>query len=141
MTYSRVRARVMPTYASRRSSSSSAESPSERMCGKTPSSSPVRNTTGNSSPLAVCSVIERDDAVALVGHGVGIGHQGDLLEERRQRAAREVVRLGSGFLVRHRACADHELARHGDELGEVLDPGLVLRVVALLEGREVAAYA
>ena len=32
-------------------------SPRERKCGKTPSSRPVRNTTGNSSPFAVCSVI------------------------------------------------------------------------------------
>ncbi len=30
---------------------------SERWCGNTSSSSPVRNTTGNSRPLAVCRVI------------------------------------------------------------------------------------
>ncbi len=29
----------------------------DRECGNTPSSRPVRNTTGNSSPLAECSVI------------------------------------------------------------------------------------
>jgi hypothetical protein len=55
--YSRSRARVMPTYASRRSSSSSLVWPRARMCGKTPSSMPVRNTTGNSRPLAVWRVI------------------------------------------------------------------------------------
>ena len=57
-TYSRSCARVIPTYASRRSSSSSVGSPSDRRCGKTPSSRPVRNTTGNSRPLAVCNVIK-----------------------------------------------------------------------------------
>ena len=49
-------ARVMPTYASRRSSSTSPSS-SARECGNTPSSIPMMNTIGNSRPLALCIVI------------------------------------------------------------------------------------
>src|SRR3954454_17268897 len=56
-TYRRFLARVIATYASRRSSASSVGSPSARMCGKTPSSQPVQNTTGYSRPFAVCTVI------------------------------------------------------------------------------------
>ena len=55
--YRRRFARVIPTYASRRSSSSSRSSSSARLCGKTPSSRPAMNTTGNSRPLAAWSVI------------------------------------------------------------------------------------
>ena len=55
--YSRRLARVIPTYARRRSSSSSVSSSSARLCGKRPSSSPAMKTTGNSRPLAAWSVI------------------------------------------------------------------------------------
>src|SRR6476469_652955 len=58
-------ARVMPTYASRRSSASSVGSPSARMCGKMPSSQPVQNTTGYSRPFAVCNVISVTTPVAF----------------------------------------------------------------------------
>ena len=57
VTYRRRCARVMPTYARRRSSASSLVSSSERECGNVPCSNPVRNTTGYSRPLAVCRVI------------------------------------------------------------------------------------
>ena len=51
-------ARVMPTYISRRSSSSRRSSTASR-CGRMPSSSPTRNTCGNSRPFAACSVDSR----------------------------------------------------------------------------------
>ena len=53
----------------------------------------------------------------LVGDLVGVGDERDLLEEVGQRAATVARRVG---LL--------ELARDGDELLEVLQPGLVLRV-------------
>jgi len=51
----------MPTYSRRRSSARASGSPSAsasrlRRCGSVPSSSPHRNTTGNSRPLALCRV-------------------------------------------------------------------------------------
>ena len=57
VTYKRRLARVMPTYARRRSSESSSASSIARECGNVPCSMPVRNTTGYSRPLAVCRVI------------------------------------------------------------------------------------
>ena len=57
VTYSRRFARVMPTYARRRSSDSSLVSSMARWCGNVPCSIPVRNTYGYSKPLAVCKVI------------------------------------------------------------------------------------
>ena len=54
---SRRMARVMPTKQRRRSSSSAASLSLARMWGKSPSSSPIIATAGNSSPLAACSVI------------------------------------------------------------------------------------
>src|SRR6266853_411174 len=55
----RRRARVIPTCARRRSSSSPARpwSSSVRWCGNRPSSQPGRNTVSNSSPLAECNVM------------------------------------------------------------------------------------
>ena len=90
---------------------------------------------------------ECDDAVALLGQRVGVGHEGDTLEERVEGPGRErwgVVRVGRlDGVDRWRVVVDRggsrdELAGDRDELGEVLDPGLVLRVVAGLERREVA---
>ena len=54
---SEFRARVIPTYTSRRSSSIPFSSLTERLCGQIPSSIPVRNTWSNSSPFVLCSVI------------------------------------------------------------------------------------
>src|SRR5260370_1234631 len=51
------RARVMPTYTSRRSSSMPFSSFKARLCGEMPSSMPVRKTWSNSRPLVLCSVI------------------------------------------------------------------------------------
>ena len=70
------------------------------MCGKTPSSRPVRKTTGNSRPLAVCSVISVTTPPVPVGVGdlVGVGHQRDPLEEVGDRA----VRVGLLELARDR---------------------------------------
>ena len=61
------------------------------MCGKIPSSRPVRNTTGNSSPFAVCSVISVIALVVVVG--VHVGDERDALEERLHpvEAARRLV--------------------------------------------------
>lgn len=50
------RARVIPTYRSRRSSSTSAGRPCVSS-GKIPALTPATNTAGNSSPFAPCSVI------------------------------------------------------------------------------------
>src|SRR6266478_3486478 len=52
-----LRARVIPTYTSRRSSSMPFSSFSARLCGEMPSSIPVRNTWSNSRPLVLCKVI------------------------------------------------------------------------------------
>ena len=55
------------------------------MCGNTPSSMPVRNTTGNSSPFAVCSVISVTALCSAASLGIGgvqVGDQRDRLEER-----------------------------------------------------------
>ena len=107
-------ARVMPTYASRRSSSISSGSVRARLCGKTPSSTPTMNTAGNSSPFAECSVISTTWS-SLV-EVVGVGDQRDLLEE----------------LVEH-----GELAGRSDQLAEVLDPAVGLDRVLGLELGEV----
>ena len=56
---------------------------SERACGKRPSSSPVITTVSNSRPLALWIVI-RVTRARLV-HQVGVGLQGDALQEARQR--------------------------------------------------------
>ncbi|SHY21905.1 Uncharacterised protein [Mycobacteroides abscessus subsp. abscessus] len=52
------RARVIPTYSRRRSSSTGSISPArDRACdmGRVPSASPTRNTASHSRPLAACS--------------------------------------------------------------------------------------
>ena len=137
--YRRFRARVRPTYASRRSSASSLGSVAERWCGNSPCSMPVRNTTGNSRPLAVCRVIRvttpsrlasataAASSSAAARRGVrdlvGVGHEGDLFQEGAERT------LGVVPLV---------FTDDGDEFGEVLHPGLVLRVGAGPQGCEVA---
>ena len=51
------------------------------MCGKTPSSRPVRNTTGNSRPFALCSVIIVTTSPSGVGEDVDLGDQRRALEE------------------------------------------------------------
>ena len=76
--------------------------------------------------------------VGLVGDLVGVGDQGHPLQEVGEAGGdRAGVDVGG---VRGRAGDGvvGELAGHGDELGEVLDPGLVLRVVGGLELGEVA---
>ena len=84
----RLRARVRPTWARRRSSSRPARpcSSSERWCGNRPSSQPGRNTVSNSSPLAECSVMML--TASSPSPLVGVHHQRDVLEE-----AREVLEL------------------------------------------------
>ena len=98
------------------------------MCGNTPSSSPVRNTTGNSRPLAVCSVISVTTplVVLTVRDLVGVGDQRDPLQEAVQ----------SGALGVHRR--RFELARDGDQLPQVLHPSLVLRVIRRCQLGQVA---
>ena len=115
-------ARVMPTYASRRSSSISLSS-IERECGKIPSSIPIRNTARNSSPFALWIVISVTSD-SLVGERVLVGDERDLLQERRQR---RLLPLGA------------ELARDADELLEVLDPAARLDRALGLERLERAA--
>ena len=85
---------------------------------------------------------QRDDpgvvAVGRVGDLVGVGDQGDPLEEVAEtdgdRAGLDLGRVGA----RPRLRVLGELAGHRDELGEVLHAGAVLRVVARLELGEVA---
>ena len=92
-----------------------------RRCGKTPSSRPVRNTTGNSRPFAVCSVISvttPSASASASGIWSASATSDDPLEEVRERRRSGVP-----------ACLG-ELAGHAPELLEVLDPRLVLRVVA-----------
>ena len=110
------------------------------MCGKTPSSSPVRKTTGNSSPFAVCSVISVTTPVSSPSWS-GIWSESATSATRSRNSgtpgAAGVRSAGSADGGGDRLVG--ELAGHRDELGEVLDPGLVLRVVAGLELGEVAA--
>ena len=81
---------------------------------------------------------QRDDAVLVVGDLVGVGDQRDPLEEVREprldEAGVDVGRVGRR--PGHRVLA--ELAGDGDQLGDVLLPGLVLRVGRLLQRLEVA---
>ena len=77
----RLRARVRPTWARRRSSSSPARplSSSARWLGNRPSSQPGRNTVSNSRPLAACSVISETRSGPLLL--VRLHHERDVLEE------------------------------------------------------------
>ena len=122
----------MPTYASRRSSSSSFGSASARRCGKTPSSSPVRNTTGNSRPLAVWRVIGRPRRGRQVASAPSLNASSGTssASATSETPSRKSVSVPSGGLL--------ELTGDGDELGEVLDPALVLRVAALGQLGQVA---
>ena len=95
---------------------------------------PVRNTTGNSRPLAVCRVI----SVTTPGSGAGVAVVvpavvvRDLVGVRDERDALEEVgedALGVALL---------ELGGDGVQLGQVLHPGAVLRVVARAQLGEVA---
>ena len=94
-------------------------------------------------PLGGVQGHQRDDPVALVAVGdlVGVGHQRHPLEERLQRPRVDrLVRVGGGLgRLGDIGRVGDELAGHRDQLGEVLDPGLVLRVVGALESGEVAA--
>ena len=114
---------------------------------------PVRNTTGNSRPLAVCSVISVTTPSPLsglrspggttpsaAGDLVGVGDERDLLEELTagpRRAARRPRSPSLGRQARRQALL--ELGRHRLQLAEVLDAGLVLRVAGGLQLGEVAA--
>ena len=122
--YNRSRARVMPTYASRRSSASSVGSPSARMCGKTPSSQPVQNTTGNSRPFAVCKVISVTTPSSESGHRVGVGHQRHPFEECRQGGPDSDRRRRPrplGVCARPRRMLG-ELPGHRDQFRQVVQP-------------------
>ena len=78
--YSRRLARVIPTYASRRSSSSSFSSSSARLCGKRPSSRPGDE---DDRELEALGRVERDqrDRVGVALVGVLVGDEGGLLEQ------------------------------------------------------------
>ncbi len=134
-------ARVTPTYASRRSSSSSGWSPSERMVREDAVLEAGQEDHRELQALGGVQGHQGDDALVLavgvVRDLVGVGDQRDPLEEVREAGGGRglVGRVGRGTERR----LVGELARHGDELGEVLDPGLVLGVVGLLELLEVAA--
>jgi len=80
------------------------------------------NTTSNSSPLALCRVIQGDRRIVFVVF-VLLGDQGDLLEEVGQRALRVALL---------------ELLGHPDQLLEVLDPAHRLDRSLLLELGRVA---
>ena len=56
-----------------------------RMCGNTPSSQPVRNTTGNSRPFAVCRVI----SVTMPASSSGIESASATSATRSRNAASE----------------------------------------------------
>ncbi len=76
---------------------------------------------------------EGDDALVDLGRAVGVVRAGDLVGVRDERDALEEVgevRLGVALL---------ELGRDGVQLGEVLHPGRVLRVLARPELGQVAA--
>ena len=76
------------------------------MCGKIPSSTPIRNTTGKLEPL--CRVQRHQDDLVFdvtVGKFVGVGDERHLFEE----------------LVHHR-----ELVCRPDEFAEVLDTSVRL---------------
>ena len=63
--YSSSFARVMATYAKRRSSSTSDGTYTLAMPGKMFSSMPGRNTTGNSRPFAECTVMSTTESALL----------------------------------------------------------------------------
>jgi hypothetical protein len=73
-------------------------------------------------PLRGVQGHQRDDAAAGVGHRVGVRHQRHLLEERVQRGDL----AGADALLL-------ELTRHADQLAQVVDPRLVLRIPAGLQ--------
>ena len=61
-------------------------SPASACAGRSPSSIPIRNTTGNSRPLAECSVISTTRRCRRRSSSlVGVGHEADLLEELLDR--------------------------------------------------------
>ncbi len=93
---------------------------------------PGEEDDGELQPLGGVQRHQRDHAVALVGDRVGVGDERDLLEERLEGAARQVGLLAAALLVGDGGRVDDVLARDGDELGEVLHAGLVLRVLAVL---------
>src|SRR3954447_12831317 len=133
----------MPTYASRRSSSSSRVSPSERRCRNTPSSRPLRNTTGNSNPLAVCSVI-RVTTPWWSGSSDGIWSASATSATCSRKPARVAVSspastrsvYSRGTLARPHPL--RVLAGDARQLLQVLHPARVLRVDALLQLGQVA---
>ena len=83
------------------------------------------NTTSNSRPFALCSVISVTRRVLLVVL-VLLADQGDLLQEVGHAALRAALL---------------ELGRDADELAEVLDPALGLDGALLLQLRQVARLA
>ena len=92
---------------------------SVRECGNNPSSSPIRNTSGNSRPLAACSVISVIARVLVVI--VGIADQRGVVEKLAERLA-AIARI------------------HGrvHQLAQVLDAGQRLGRVLLLQQLDVA---
>ena len=110
----------MPTKSSRRSSSSSLSVSLARAWGSRPSSSATMKTTGNSSPLAACSVISVTAPVSSSQRSIG---------EARVISARKSWIAGAGMLV-------VEFAGGRDQLVEVRQA--VLALVARFLGQVVA---
>ena len=79
-----------------------------------------------------------DHARVVVGHRVGVGDQRHPLQERGQRTGRRRADLDIGVIqVGHRRVA-RELPRDRDELGQVVQPRRVLRILAGLQLGRVA---
>ncbi len=76
------------------------------------------NTTGNSSPLAACSVISVTRS-SVVLPGVGVVHQADVLQELLEVAFARIVLV--------------ELAGGGEQFLDVRQPLLVLLVLGVLQ--------
>ena len=114
------------------------------MCGKIPSSSPVRNTTGNSRPFALCSVISVTIESSAPSPSMSVTSE----IASRNACTRASPLGGSGHLVDARDRDERggvagvqvlvELPRDTDELGQVLDAALRLDRALGLELGEVA---
>ena len=103
------------------------------MCGKTPSSMPVRNTTGNSRPLAVWSVI-RVMTPEPSSSSSGIWSE----SATRATCSRNSASVPARPPRLRPPALLLELQGHGGQFLEVLDAGLVLRVGGCLQLGEVA---
>ncbi len=101
------------------------------MCGKTPSSMPVRKTVGNSRPLAVCSVMSVMTPVPSPPSSLsGIWSESATRATCSRNSASVPGLVLAALLL--------ELERDGGEFLQVLDAGLVLRVGGRLQFGEIA---